>query len=466
VPHVTIDRWIDRYAARIRLGEFLQRAAEWGAAYLFVFGAAVLVVKLFFPQAWPHVLWLAAGLIPAFAAGWPFRANRENRWQSVARLDASLETGGLLMTLSERPDADWAAHLPQLDQYWQEALPRIRPRRFASYLALPLAFAVGACFVPLRQAATATPLLNSVGQQAARDLEELLEEIEKDQVLEEEEQRKLQEEVRKLAEETRDTPLTHEKWETVDALRERMKVRLESAAMSVAQARDAAAMLAESHRPDAPEFSVERVEQLDKQLAEALQKMMQKGAFAGAPKELQDELRRLTKNGKFKMPQDPRERQELLDELRDYLDQESSKLAELREKCSGCKSGRCQGDGECEGGQCLANGNKSGNRPGRGGVTRGRGDADLTWGDEADKQGTKFKETVLPKGFLDQPKDEVVGIQKTAPSGETAEQARRAPRRELDPAAGEATWNRRLNPRHRNAVRRYFDSQESKTSNE
>ncbi len=64
------DRWIDRYTARIRLGEFLQRAAETGAAFLFAFGAAVLAVKLVIPQAWPNVLWGVVGLIPAWGLAW------------------------------------------------------------------------------------------------------------------------------------------------------------------------------------------------------------------------------------------------------------------------------------------------------------------------------------------------------------------------------------------------------------
>lgn len=453
---VTFDRWIERYSARIRVGEFLRRAADWGAGYLFTFGAVVLIVKLGIPQAWPHVLWLAAGVVPAMGiAWWLARRGTFTRWQSVARLDAALDTGGLLMTLSERPDVDWAARLPQLEQMWRDAVPRLRPRRFASYLGLPLVFAVGACFVPLREASTATPVLNSVGQQAAQELESILEEIKKDQLIEKEEEKQLQEEVEKLAEEARDTPLTHEKWETVDALRERMKVRLETAAISTAKALDAAALLAAANNPDAPELSLERTEQLEKDLAETLQKMMQKGGLQGASPELQEQLQRLMKNGKMKMPGKPGERQELLDELKDLLEKEDKKLSDLRKKCSSCKSGQCDKEGECEGGQCSGTANC--NKPGRGGITRGRGDADLTWGDESDKQGTKFKEVVLPKGFLDQPKDEIVGIQKSAPNEETVAEAGRGAQRELDPAAGQTTWNRKLNPRHRNAVRKYFD---------
>ncbi|MSR57698.1 MAG: hypothetical protein EXS05_08500 [Planctomycetaceae bacterium] len=460
MPIDTIDRWINRYASRIRLGEFLKRGAEWGAAYLFAFGATVLVVKMLIPQAWPHVLWLGVGVVVALAAAWWLtRKPSQTRWQSVARLDAAINSGGLLMTLCERPADDWADRLPQIERLWHEAIPRVRPRRFAGYITLPLLFALGACFVPLRNASTAPTLYNTVGQQAAQELEELLNEIEKEQLLGEDEEQQLKKEVEKLTEETRDTPLTHEKWETVDALRERMKVRLETAAMSLAKARGAAALLADSNLSDTPQMSLERSEQLENDLAESLQKMMQKGGLAGVPKDLKEQLQRLMKNGKLQMPKDAGDRQELLDELKEYLDKENDKLNELRKKCSGCKSGQCDKEGECEGGQCE--GNKSGSRPGKGGITRGRGDADLTFGDESDRQGAKFKEVVLPKGFRDQPKDEVLGVQKRAPDEEAAEVAPRAARQDVDPAAGQATWNRKLSPRHRNSVRRYFDSRET-----
>ncbi len=316
------------------------------------------------------------------------------------------------------------------------------------------------CFVPLREGTTAVALRNTVGQQAAQELEALLDSIDEEKILDEQEKQKLHEEIERLAEETRATPLTHEKWETVDALRERMKVRIESAAMLSSQAGAAAALLSESNSADpAGEFSAERTEDLEKELGDALQKLMQKGAFSNASQGLQDQLARLTKNGKLSMPREAGERQEVLDQLNEFLEQENKKLSDLRKKCSacksGCNSGECEGESECEGeGLC----NRSGNRPGRGGVTRGRGDAELTWGDEADKQGTKFKEVVLPKGFLDQPKDDVVAVQKSAPNEEAAADAPRSARREDEAAAGQATWNRKLNPRHRNAVRKYFEA--------
>ena len=461
------DRWIDRYAARIRLGEFLQRAAETGAAFLFAFGAVVLAVKLLVPQAWPNILWGGAGLIPTWGlAWWLARRNHRSRSESVARLDSAIGSGGLLMMLSELPDAgqsaEWVCALPQIEQAWNEAIPRVRPRRFAGVLALPLLFAAGACFVPLREGTTAVALRNTIAQQAAQELESLLDSIDEEKILDEQEKQKLHEEIERLAEETRETPLTHEKWETVDALRERMKVRIESAAMLSAQATSAAALLSESNSADpAGELSAERNEGLENELGDSVQKLMQKGALSNAPQGLQEQLARLTKNGKLRLPREAGQRQEVLDQLREFLEKENKKLADLCKKCaackSGCKGGDCDSDSECDA-EGLCKSSRTSNRPGRGGVTRGRGDAELTWGDEADKQGTKFKQTVLPKGFLDHPKDDVVSVQKSAPNEEAASDAPRSARRQDEAAAGQATWNRKLNPRHRNAVRKYFDT--------
>ncbi len=451
-----LDRWIERYMSRVRTGAFLQRAAEIGAAFLFAFGASVLVVKLLIPQAWPNILWVGLGLVPAWGfAWWLARRRPVPRWESVARLDSALGSGGLLMMLSELPDEEWSQALPQLELAWKQAIPRVRPRRFAGFLSLPLLFAVGACFVPLRVGTSALVLRNTVGQQAAQQLETLLDSLDKEQVLEEEEKKQLQEEIARIAEETRETPLTHEKWETVDALRERMKVRLESASMIALQASDAASLLAAASSADG-ELDLERIDLLEKDLGEALQKLAKKGVLKGAPQELQDQLQRLLKNGKLNLAEAGDDREALLEELREFLDDENRKLAELRKKCAECNGNGDDDGGEGdEEGQCAGNANC--NRPGRGGVTRGRGDAQLTWGDEADKQGTKFKEVVLPKGMLDQPKDEIVSIRKSAPTEEPTTEAPRAAGRADEAAAGQATWGRKLNPRHRNAVRKYFD---------
>ncbi len=83
----------------------------------------------------------------------------------------------------------------------------------------------------------------------------------------------------------------------------------------------------------------------------------------------------------------------------------------------------------------------------------------MTWGDESDKKNSKFKEAVLPPGLLDLPRDEVIGITRSEPEVEPAESAPRGPRRLVDPASGSETWKRKVSPRHREVVKKYFDSE-------
>lgn len=96
------------------------------------------------------------------------------------------------------------------------------------------------------------------------------------------------------------------------------------------------------------------------------------------------------------------------------------------------------------------------NRPGRGGVNEGPGHADLEFGDMSSSQGTKFKESILPPGFLDKPRDEVLSVTAATPEVKPAEAAPRNAARASEAVSGNEAWNRTVRPRHRNAVKSYF----------
>ena len=471
------ELWIARCWRRLRFGQFLTSAADWLAVYLFVLGSTVLITKLAMPEFWPNVLWLVSGAVPvAFAAWWISGRELFSRTESVALLDNRLEAGGLLMTLCEAPDELWEERLPQLETLWKTSLPQYRPVRFARQMAGPFVFVLAACLVPLREVEAASTLKNTAGEQATSQLQELLTELEKSDVLEEEEKQELEDEIARLVEETRDTPLTHEKWETVDALQERMRMRVETTAAELATAQQALAALKNAADGDFSQLSIESMEMLSKDVLKTLQKMADKGAFDSMPRDLKDQLQRLMKNNKsggFQLPKEPSELSETLDNLNDFLEGESKKLSELRSKCKG---GKCQGCAECEAGctcsgptdvACTcpncpnAGGQGTGNMPGSGGISRGRGDADLTWGDESTLENTKFKESVLPPGMLDKPRDEVVGVTIAAPETDVAGSAPRSAARAATAASGDETWKGTVRPRHRSVVKRYFDKRAS-----
>lgn len=463
-----IEKWIRLFEQRTRWGAFLRVSAEILAVFLCVLGVVILGVKLLAPSLWPHVLWTSAAAVPL--AGWAWWQSRREVWsrrEVIARLDSELGTGGLLMTLTDRavlgsdsPETSpgaWAARLPVDRAQWWTAIPRLWPERFLKVIAGPAVFAFATLLVPLRQLPVVQATPNAVARQATSQLEELLKEVEERPVLEEEEKQQLEDELGKLVEETESKPLTHETWEVVDALRERLRVRLEQAEALSQLAQQTAGALESGENANGKPLTKDERDQLEQQLEETLQKLGEKqsasASQAGEGKPgSSDIIKRLMKrgNGKPKLSSDPAERKKELDELKEHLKSECEKLGKCRGKCSG---GKCNGEGECEG-----NGACQGNKPGKGGITRGRGDAELTWGEESSLDGTKFKETVLPPGFNESPKDEVVRVDLTAPKTEDTEASAKTGGRDQGPASGRAAWNRSLSPRHRDVVRKYFET--------
>jgi hypothetical protein len=264
---------------------------------------------------------------------------------------------------------------------------------------------------------------------------------------------------------TDDTPLTHEKWEAIDSLRRRLAQDLEEAERRVAEGRSAAGALGRDAGSEEELLSLERTEQLEKDVLETLQKLGERGALGEARGDLKEQLQRLLKDRqlpKSLTPENLAERELLLSELDEFLKGQAKKLAECRGKCVAGRlvDGKfCEG-GECEGGLMFDKEGRlaarEGQKPGRGGVSRGRGDAPLSWGEESDEAGTKFKEVVLPPGFRDEQTAEVVGVTMAPPEVDPAATAARDSARDFDPATGRQSRRQALRPRHREVVREYF----------
>jgi len=415
------DRWIERLAWRVRWGEFLHRAANWLAIYLMVAGGVVLAAKLLVPrETWPGPLsgeyaaavgWLLVicglGAAVPLLVSWRRSAqSRLSRTDLVAWLDRRLGAGGLLMTLSETPDvtdstdvtetadasARWSAKLPGQDAAWQMSMPLLRPTRFTRYLAVPVLFAMIACVVPWRTAYSSSTLRDTVGQRETQQLVQLLEELKQAGVLDEKEQEKLDEEIRKLADDTRRSPLTHEKWETVDSLREQMQMRLDSTARSLDKALAAVESL-ESAEFDAKGELSKLDQQYSEQQLEDIRDALKNKSLDELPPSLQDLVRRYQRQqsgkgrqgqgkqgkgekgevgkgnksggkkdgtgqgkkgggkkgetgqgqqgqgkrsssgaGRFGLPSDPAERQQALQDLKEFLEQESRQLEQLQQQ--------------------------------------------------------------------------------------------------------------------------------------
>jgi hypothetical protein len=457
--------WITRQRRRLSLGVFLTAFADWMAIFLLAFGTSVLIVKLGKPGFWPAILWLAALAIPLMVWTW-LRSRRRSfsRSQAIALLDSKTGASGLLMTLCETADNGtldkrWADRLAAWNPNWGESLPRLRPVRVAGRLWLPALFAIGCCCVPLREARTESLHTNFVGTQAAESLAQTLETLRESEVLQQKESQDLQQAIDKLAEETKTSPLTHESWEIVDSLRETMRIRAEESLMAASKAQDALERLAADADKSQSSLTTERRDQLEQEAVESLRKLSKDGRFSKASPELQKKLQKLMKDRHVDLPKDAKERERTLSDLKKFLKDESEKL----KKCRKCKDGKCDSDSEGE--DPSTDREERDGKPGRGGVNRGGGYAKLTWGDEAEANGAKFKEIVLPPGTPDKANKELIWQSASAPEVEPASNAPRGATRPAGPETGRQTWNRVLRPQHRAAVRNYFDNHQADKTN-
>ena len=82
----------------------------------------------------------------------------------------------------------------------------------------------------------------------------------------------------------------------------------------------------------------------------------------------------------------------------------------------------------------------------------------MRYGDESDKQNSKFHEVALPPGALDDPNNQLLDVTRASPTADPASASPRGPARRVGPSTGVQAWNRTLRPRHRGVIRRYFDS--------
>ena len=193
--------------------------------------------------------------------------------------------------------------------------------------------------------------------------------------------------------------------------------------------------------------------------AEQLKKMLQNKKLDNLSKEKMEQLREMMKECKDcnkEMLQKLMERgmldSKMLNQFEELEKVDEEELQRLLDEL-GC--GNCNGDCDCEGdceGKCR--------RPGRGGINRGRGDAPITFdNDEASEEGTEFKSQILPPPALEELKNSLkFGSSKAAPDvspdGSQSDQggAMQNPGEGTGSAHGQT-----ILPQHRGPIGRYFE---------
>jgi hypothetical protein len=427
-----------RLARRLAVGLFLDVWPAWAAVSLLFAGLVALTCRMFFPAAASelHWLWLAP-VLTAFPALVACLMRAYTPTEVVALADWLSGGHGMFLTLGEHDDPAWAES-STFEDVSAFALPRLRPWRRLAVLPPALAFLAVALLMPQRVPAHAadTALANDI----VADLMATKLELKAQELITPDEENRLEEEIERIRRGAQER-VDSSSWEAADALRERVAAGLSGKQDAVQWAEESLARYAAAARTGANAESSTGAQAAE--LTDALEKLARSGLLAGAPADLQ----RLLKGGK--LPADAESLQELTAALSKYLADTNGRFGQL------ARLGKEYGRFDPSEFPLQAAEDGDG-RPGSGGLNRGRGDAELTWGKESAPY-DRFKGQALPPGAARSPDDWApLAVLPGAPQ-EAAQRSAPSAARQYAATSGQTAWRRSLAPRHQAAVKKYFE---------
>jgi hypothetical protein len=431
---------LKRLQRRLAIGLFLDIWPAWAGAVLIVSGTIALVCRMFFVSASPILPWLWIAPILAAIPVLVVCMRRAYAPQQVAALADWLAGGqGILLTLLEKDDPAWAAS-PLTEKASRFQLPRFRFKAALTLLVPATLFLAVALMLPQR--VPSHPANTVLAQEIASNLTAALVELKKQELITPAEEQKLEEEIERI-QKSAEKRVDNSSWEAADALKEKVAAGLAEKQEAVKWAQDSLARYAAAVQAGGP--ADPRAKASAAELTAALEKLAQSGMMAGAS----PELKALLKSGKF--PTDLAALQQLAMSISDQLGEANGKFAGLGKL--GREFGRFNPSEFPLDGPSGPDGDGV---PGRGGVNRGRADADLTWGQETARL-DKFKSRPLPPGAPRSPDDWAPVVVLPGSPQEAAVLSAQAAARQYAAGAGQSAWRRSLAPRHQSAVKKYFD---------
>jgi hypothetical protein len=430
------DNAIQRCRRRLALLLVLKYALPLATVWGFVWGTAVLALRAAAGMERKPLLWGLAGLAACLAAAIALSRRRMPSATAIrALLDEQSGCGGLLMAGAEQELGGWRQKMPPL------RLPRIQwdGRRAAMLLAIAAGFVLLAFLAPqgLADLTATSPL--EIDREFARLIAQIAL-LKGESILTPERADKLKDKLAELREHSsgKDPART---LEALDHLR--------------TLAGETARAAAEDHTRRSERFGE----------AEALAEMLRLGADMLSPRlkrEMTAQLTGLLDKSGLDVKQlaegiDP----EALKKLTEALRSGKIDLASQVEKMH--KAGlidaellsKCRRAGECDSETLRAFLQKN-----KGKISRGPGEAPLTWSKPGSEDGYKFKEEVLPPG--------AIAALKSSPLNVPGERVGRTVHHKAGGPASSGALNEAtagggsanteiILPRHRAAVERYFE---------
>lgn len=482
--------------------------------WLFLWGAAVLVMRVANLLPWNLLFYGALGLLLAPLLAMVFtRRNLPSDETLCATLDRENLAGGLVVSSMEADISSWGSQVANLK------IPNVKWESRKTYASafLAVAFVLIAFTLPDRAIVADYRRPLNIEDQLER-LNNQLETLKEENIIEVEKVEAIKSDLERIQKEAEGVGPV-KTLEALDHLQNRLKQEAEKAAeegIKESETLAKAEALADEAQKQSENFSPEDQSQLMQGLAEMLNEMLgetpdlfeklaamdeqsgengggenggengkeggnenkQKQDGMGTQKVDAEKLRQMLKENnldgltpeqlqqlKEAMQQCREANKEMLERLKEggMIDPEQLKqlrqvekvdeeeLKRMLEELGCCEGGECDCDGECDG-SCQ--------KPGRGGISRGRGDAPITFDDdEVSEEGMEFQSKILPPPALEELKNSLrFGSSRTAPSltpgGSASDQG--GALQELDQGIGSAHGHTIL-PQHRGPTGRYFD---------
>ncbi len=458
-----IRAWRRRVAAGLAVGGF----ADGCGATALGGAAGLLLLRVFGHVAAPSPWWLFALAIPVASAARRVRTGLPSAATAALFLDRALRLDGLLLTGTERDASAWDARLAAGVRRVPDVVPRIRWGR-AAVRALVPGLALLAV-VGLPWGGPSRPPADAAVAEALARFERRVDELARDHGLREDVLRDVRDRVEAL--ERRRDAGGEVRWSDVDALVERTDRHVASRVTALAEA--AVRLRAFAATPPAAGADAQAslsallaatdtlglLDGVPPEVAAAgLADRQEGGELSGDAEALAalasamaatagDRVERLARSGALSAAD-----RESLERLL-----AGDPIAQ-RLRDGTCRT--CGGDGGCDGpcrecggtGRCTASG---GTVPGRGGITRGRGDARLDLTGSTPEGAAAGQPQRLPPGAPVPTPSVRISLGRATPEA--------APVRDGgagtagDTGVGVAAWRRRIAPRHRDAVRTFFD---------
>lgn len=437
------------------------------AAAIMLSGVVALGGKAFSSTVTANLIWLTL-LIPVVGIVAYVLARRGfiDNEKILAIADERFHADGLLVTAAEvdlGPWQDWLKRKTEADPAWLN-LPRWNLKFIFSRLTPCVIFLLMTSFLPQRTPDTGP--LADLRIHVTGELQRTLETLDEAGLLDPVRRDLFSEQIEQLREDA-ERHFGASDWETADAIREMMSVEAQKRSDDLRTAsemtRQALAMLDNDIGVPEVEFDEDAIMRRIKEAAELLDlarvslgeesrsrdEDMHKGETVYG-EESGDALKRQIARQQQHLRRSAEELSERLDNMMSRAD---GKMAEADEAGSS-RDGQPGGPESDQFARDDHEREEPGD-PGAGGISKGPGEAPMTWGDEGPRA-ELFEEMRLPPGFIVNPEGMIIGLGAVEPDADSLAGVQTAPRK-FDEEPGLPGAGRHLSPRHRSVIQRYFE---------